>query len=592
VILLVGAALAQDAFRFAVVGDTQTEDYSESASINPTVFPAIVEAANTQNAELLLVAGDLVGGSGSLASTRSQWSDFRAVAVDFDGEVLVIPGNHDVYGGEGTFAAFAEDFGMPTDNAPADEEGVSWVFDHGETRFIGVTSDQESGSYRVSNGALSWLDEVLGESAEFEHVYVMTHHPVTFSADNSLGGTYGDFWQLLVANGVEALFTGHWHRIQASQPGNGGATWETILGTGGGWTGFSPIRDYQQRHGFVLVEVDGAWAQATFYGDGDGDGEYDEALDSWLLDPGAEPERGLRARYRFDEGAVADSAPRPLGKGIGGRLIGDAEILEGGPFHGYLRLDGDGDSVEAGAIGDYVLAGNGELSAALWARVDSAESGSWANTLLCYGTADYAGESEQSNYSFWLSVGDDGTLNAFWEHGDGDNVFLSSTEASDLLDGDWHHVAMVRSTEELSFFLDGRRVGEPVAIDQQPTGGGRGMLYLGSDTLDYLGNESDLHGALDEVCLFDLALSDDQVVALADRDRECDDLDELGGEDTGIDDSDEPVDSDPDIDSDPRVDKDPEGDPVVDPERRCGCGSVPAAGPLLLGLVLVARRRR
>ena len=580
---LIGAALAQDAFRFAVVGDTQTDGWE--TSINSTVFPAIVEGANQQNAEFLLVAGDLVGGSGSLAATRTQWEDFLAVAEDFDGTLLAIPGNHDVYGGEGTFDAFREDFGMPTDS-PEGEEGVSWVFDHGETRFVGVTSDQEDGGYRVSNAALLWLDGVLAESSEFEHVYVMTHHPVTFSGDNSLGGTYGDFWQLLVANGVEALFAGHWHRIQASQPGNGGSTWETILGTGGGWTGFSPIRDYQQMNGFVLVEVDGAWAQATFYGDADGDGEYDEALDSWLLDPGGETDRGLRARYLFDEGSVADTAPRPLGKGIGGELLGDARIVEGGPFHAYLQLDGDGDAVEAGALGDYVLAIKGDLTLSTWVRVDSTESGAYANTLLCYATNDYSYEDEQSNYSFWLSVQPDGTPVAYWEHGEGENVYLSATESSDVADGDWHHVALVREGTEARFYVDGRQVGDAVEFDASPTGGGRGMLYLGSDTRAYLGGESDLHGALDEVCVFDLALGDDEIVALADH-AACDELPE---EDTDPpEDTDEPVDSDPDVDSDPPRQ---ERDPVIEPEGRCGCASPVGAGGLLVLLGALALRRR
>lgn len=169
---------------------------------------------------------------------------------------------------------------------------------------------------------------------------------------------------------------------------------------------------------------------------------------------------------------------------------------------------------------------------------------------------------------------------------------MSATEASDLVDGDWHHIAMVRAGTELRFYVDGRVVGDVVAFDPLPTGGGRGMLYMGSDTCEYLGNESDLHGALDEVCLFDLALEDTQIVALADH-ADCDALPAIpGGEDSG--DTEEPVDSDPDVDSDPGSDGEPveDGDPVLEPERRCGCGATPATGPLLLGLLLVAHRRR
>ena len=110
----------------------------------------------------------------------------------------------------------------------------------------------------------------------------------------------------------------------------------------------------------------------------------------------------------------------------------------------------------------------------------------------------------------------DGTLLAFWEHGDGNNVTVRSSSQSGILDGAWHHVAAVRerATQTVRFTVDGEPLGEPVEFDTEPTGGSRGMVYLGSDTRAYAG-DSDLAGALDEVCIFDLVLDDVQLAALA-----------------------------------------------------------------------------
>jgi 3',5'-cyclic AMP phosphodiesterase CpdA len=194
-----------------VVGDTQTD--GAETSVNSDVLTQLVADMNTHNPAFGLFVGDLVGGSSSLATTRAQWADFLAATDGFMGTRLPIPGNHDVYGGVGTFAAFAETFPwLPTGDSPPGEEGVSYFIDHENVRFIGITSDQESGtSSRVSPQGLAWLDEKLLEAEQLgiDHSIVFTHHPVSFSSDNNHGGTSGAFWQTIVNRGVSVVFSGH-----------------------------------------------------------------------------------------------------------------------------------------------------------------------------------------------------------------------------------------------------------------------------------------------------------------------------------------------------------------------------------------------
>ena len=580
---LLGSSFAAD-LSFVVVGDMQT-DGSES-SINSTVFPQLVEDMNTHSPDVGLFVGDLVGGSGSVAGTVTQWADFNAVVAGFVGFPMVVPGNHDVYGGAGTFDAFRETFDwLPTDDSPPGEEGISYYLDHDGVRFISITSDQEvSNPYDVSNAGMVWLDRVLSESDSFEHVFVMTHHPVTFSDEGGLGNTSGDFWQTLVGYGVAGLFTGHWHRYQPSQPGAGGSTWETIIGTGGGYIGFAPIRPYQQRHGFMLVEVTGSEAIATFYGDEDGDGQYDDVVDRFTM--AGDVSRGLVARYTFDEDAT-DSAPQPLGRGIDAERRGDAAVAGGGISGSALTLDGAGDYAVAGAIDDYVLNIKSPLTLSLWARIDTLRSGEWSNALLNYATNDYYTEDEQSNYAYWLNVESDGRIRMFWEHGSGSNVSLFS-EPSGIEDGEWHHVAVTRQGGAVSFYIDGTMLGEPQSFSESPTGGGRGMLYLGADTED--GGNYNLSGALDEVCIFDIALEPEQIVSLTKR-SDCADFNEDAPKDTTKDtgDTSGPEDTDTPEDTSTPVDTD---EPPTD-ESTCGCtaGGVPGLLALLPAMLVALGRR-
>jgi hypothetical protein len=613
-------AQAQEAFSFVVVGDTQSG--GTDWSVNWTEVPAIVEAANTHDPVLMLLAGDLVSGSSSISYTVDQWEDFKLATADFDGTIYPVPGNHDVYGGDDTFAWWRETFDwLPTDDSPDGEVGVSYYVDYGNTRFINITSDHPTNYFRVSAEGLSWLDRVLDESDAFEHVFVTTHHPVSFSNESTFGGVHGDFWQMMVAYGVDGIFTGHWHRYQPSQLGGGGDTWETIVGTGGGWRGFEPYRAYQQIPGFLLVEVDGGEATATFYADMEGDLAYDDPVDTYTMAYAGATPRGLRARYTFEEGAPGDSAPADLGGAVHGTLVGDAHVLGVGVSGRGLVLDGG--YVEAGSIGDYVLSINGGLTLSAWVLPTSIVADElYGSAILGYSTADYYTEDEETNFSYLFSIRDDGTLVGFWEYGDGTNVSVVSSEAADALDGDWHHLAMVRDAAEMQvrFYVDGEQLGSPQSFSELPTGGGRGMLYMGADNPTYPGYE--FGGYMDEVCIYDLVLSAGQIGQLAALEDcvaviEDDEPGDTGGADTGEEDTGEEdtgtVDSgsgihtgDPQDTGDGTSISDADGDdtggrsqvlPTTDADKEEGCSCTTtglAAMPLslsLIGLVALVRRQ-
>ena len=578
-LLLLALHAHADPLRFVVVGDTQTD--GDHTSINWDVLPGLIDDMNAHNPDVGLFVGDLVGGTGSVAGTVAQWEDFQAATAGFGGTLLAVPGNHDVYGGAGTFDAWRELFSwLPTDHSPPGEGGVTYVWDVDTVRFVSITSDQEvDNPYDVSPDGLVWLNEVLTHN-DAEHTFVMTHHPVSFSTEGGLGHTGGDFWQTLVAHDVVAMFAGHWHRYQPAQLGNGGLTWETIIGTGGGWTGFEPIRPEQQRHGFLLVTVDGPNVTAEFYSDEDGDGHYDDLLDAFEMRSEVGPTSGLRLHYAFDEldeerGFIDDA---PLGTGLHGTPSGHTMLVDDGALGSAVSLDGSDDFVVGRAIDAYRLSLKGALTVSAWVRTDTLSTASWGNTIACYATNDHYTEDEETNYAWWLSLESDGRPLAFWEHHNGENTTLQATEAPPAVaDGTWHHVAFVRDPDSavVRFFWDGAPLGEPVAFDHLPTGASRGLVYVGADT-EGLG-DSEFHGDIDELCVFDEVLTDAHLAELA-AGASC-------------------VATEPDPEPDPD-DHPPADDTTPDPTHThkastCGsCASAPAVGWLwLLALPLIQRRR-
>lgn len=64
------------------------------------------------------------------------------------------------------------------------------------------------------------------------------------------------------------------------------------------------------------------------------------------------------------------------------------------------------------------------------------------------------------------------------------------------------------------FWVDGQQLGQPVSFPRLPTGGGRGMLYIGSFDINDL-SYSEFDGTLDEVRIYNEALDAGELAALA-----------------------------------------------------------------------------
>jgi len=486
-----GTALAAN-LTFVVVGNTQGA--ADDIGINMDTLPVLVEDMNAHAPDVALFCGGLVAGADTVEQTALQLDAFKAATSTLTGEIMVVPGTSDLQAGEGMLDVWRAAFDtLPVDDSPPGEEGISYYRDFGDVRLVSLASDQAvENTYAASEEGLVWLDRVLDESDAFSNVFVMTHHPVSFSdypgdsvaLDGGWGTTEDGFWQQLVERDVTGLFAAHWNFYQPAQLGNGGDTWEAIVGTGGGSLGSSADRPHQEGVGFLLVEVTGTEAVATFYGDADEDGHYDNPVHTFSMrSTEEEPTTGLVARYTFDDEQPVDSAPEETRFGIDGMLVGNASMDAEGVVGQGLSVFGDNDYVEAGALDDHKLGMLGDLTASMWVQVDGLNSGDWDNVLMAYASEDLYMEDEESNYAYLLHVMSDGRLRMLWEYGNGKNVTVVSSSRADLDDGAWHHVAVVRNarTKSVRFYVDGEPLGVTGSYVRGPTGASRGMLYLGAD---------------------------------------------------------------------------------------------------------------
>ena len=215
------------------------------------------------NLAMVLVAGDLVENG----TVYDQWKqDFFNPAEKLLSQVPVYPvlGNH-----EGNSVYYFKYFSLPENGSAAYAEHW-WYKDYGNTRIIGLNSND---GYRNIKSQLQWLTEVLKDTEEndaIDFVFAQMHHPhkselwIPGETDFS-----GDVVALLEdfstrSNKPSIHFFGHTHGYSRGQSKDHKHLWINVASAGGAidnWGEFEG-RDYdefsvtQDEYGFVMVEVD------------------------------------------------------------------------------------------------------------------------------------------------------------------------------------------------------------------------------------------------------------------------------------------------------------------------------------------------
>jgi hypothetical protein len=201
----------------------------------------------------------------------------------------------------------------------------------------------------------------------------------------------------------------------------------------------------------------------------------------------------LVAWWKLDEPdgrAVADSS----GNNHAGVLVGDPTWTQG-VIGGALEFDGDGDYVDVGAAPDLDIVGR--ITVAAWVKVNAFDT-DW-QAIVTKGDTAWRLSSGMGNNMHFACTG----MWPEWVHG-----------SVDVNDGQWHHVAGVYDGDELRLYVDGALdasapTAGPINVNEYP-------VYIGENA-EHPGRE--WNGLIDDVRIYDYALSESEVAALAGTDR-------------------------------------------------------------------------
>lgn len=220
----------------------------------------------------------------------------------------------------------------------------------------------------------------------------------------------------------------------------------------------------------------------------------------WHFNVVTEPS-GLIGWWKMNDGSGTTAADSSA-SGANGSITG--AVWGSGKRSGALVFDGN-DKVANGTGAS--LNGTTSFSVSSWVKIPTTHAAQ-AIVVQQRGPAD--GTTNGYNGQYQLRVNADGKP-SFWVYGNGANQFDFAASTA-IHDNQWHHVLAVRDGADGRIYINGTLAGSS-------TGTVRSLasnipVYLGCDGRD---NNRFLNGSLDEVRIYNRALSGDEIQALLNR---------------------------------------------------------------------------
>jgi predicted phosphodiesterase len=244
IIALVSATLAQTPceelskypVRFAILGD-RTGDHQEG------VYEAIVAEVERMRPDFVMTVGDQIEGYISdTIEMNKQWEEYFDIIKPLTMPIHFTPGNHDI----------TSDAMEPTFRARVTEPYYS--FDVRGMHFVVLDNSRTENTSEIAEAQINWLKDDLAKNRGACYTMVFFHKPFWYK---TLGDGKPDaLHEIFKANGVDAVFTGHFHNYFSAE--FDGIKY-TSFGSSGGDTEESPDGLLYQ-FGWVTVDGDGVHA--------------------------------------------------------------------------------------------------------------------------------------------------------------------------------------------------------------------------------------------------------------------------------------------------------------------------------------------
>jgi hypothetical protein len=223
----------------------------------------------------------------------------------------------------------------------------------------------------------------------------------------------------------------------------------------------------------------------------------------------AAPSRAILIAHWAADGNVLDSAGSHHGALINGATFG------AGKFGQAFSLNGSNQYVSAPDSADWAF-GSGDFSLALWANFDTVKPGGLGGLPNVFLGQDEGGGSTNK----WIFFQGEANKSAFHINTPGGGSFIAATAGAPAV-GEWEHYAVTKSGTTYTFYRNGLSVG--TAIDTRPIPNASASLTIGqAEGLGFF------DGRLDDIRIYNNALSGDDVFRLWNPALQVDDVPEPG----------------------------------------------------------------
>ena len=244
-------ATEQAPWRFVSMPDFLNVDTDYPQPGWEDALSTILESVESENPDFLVVAGDLLMGHwhgekerpgvpGIVHFAERYYPAWKARLKAHDLTWYAALGDHEIGDNPWRYAQatdyvaaykreFREHLGMPL-NGPDHMKGTAFYWRHKNVLFIAVDvfekGESGQGSIRtgVTGAQLAWMERVIGDHPEVDHVVVMGHAPclgpVRMWSSSGLmvtGGRESAFWQALKRHQVALYLCGEVHAITCTQ---------------------------------------------------------------------------------------------------------------------------------------------------------------------------------------------------------------------------------------------------------------------------------------------------------------------------------------------------------------------------------------
>jgi len=196
--------------RFAIIGD-------RTGSHTPGVYGQCIDEIERLKPEFVITVGDMIEGYRDDPDRMdSEWDEYDSIVEQLTMELYFTPGNHDIWS-DMSVEQYRARYGEP-----------NYSFDHKALHIAVLDNSRYDGVEDFTPEQLKWLSDDL-EKSDAQYKMVFMHQPFWFWTISE--GNDDPVHSICVEKGVDAVFTGHFHKYFCGEYDN---IIYTSLGSSGG----------------------------------------------------------------------------------------------------------------------------------------------------------------------------------------------------------------------------------------------------------------------------------------------------------------------------------------------------------------------